>query len=98
MRASRGLKGLLAGLTVSAGGLAQGMDTADGMRCGSDLVSVGDTEHPSYRRSADRGSCTKHRFKKRFVSLRTAFHEFTSLFCRLIYSEVKQADVGRTLH
>lgn len=44
MRALRGLTGLLAGLTVSAGGLAQGMDTADGMRCGSDFISVGDTE------------------------------------------------------
>jgi hypothetical protein len=44
MRASRWLTGLLAGLTVSAGVLAQGMDTADGMRCGSDLISVGDTE------------------------------------------------------
>ena len=44
MRALKDLTGLLAGLTVSAGGLAQGMDTADGMRCGSDLVSVGDTE------------------------------------------------------
>ncbi len=44
MRASRLLTGLLTGLVVSAAGVAQGLDTADGMRCGSDLISVGDTE------------------------------------------------------
>ena len=44
MQTSRWLTGLLGGLIVSATCVAQGLDTADGMRCGSDLVSVGDTE------------------------------------------------------